>query len=74
MINKRYYEKLGGFAYVLDELKKKIGGRKTDALVNDAVKLCNELCEKYKELPKKERMHTKRKFLLSGTDSHVLPE
>ena len=60
MINKRYYEKLGGFAYVLDELKKKIGSRQTDALVNDAVKLCNELCEKYKDLPKKERMHTER--------------
>lgn len=34
--------------------------RKTDTLINDAVTLCNELCIKYKELPKKEKIHTER--------------
>ena len=28
-INKRYYEKLDGFSYVLDELRKKIGTQQT---------------------------------------------
>ena len=60
MVNKRYYEKLGGFSYVLDELRKKIGGQQTDVLVKDAVNLYNELCDKYKGLPKKERIHTER--------------
>ena len=60
MIDKRYYEKLGGFSYLLSELKKKLGKERTDALVDDAVNLCNELCGKYKELPKKERLHTER--------------
>ena len=50
MIGKRYYEKLGGFSYLLGELRKKLGEEQTDALVNDAVKLCNELCEKYNGL------------------------
>ena len=58
MVDKKYYEKLGGFSYVLGELRKKIGGQQTDALIQDAVNLCNELCEKYKGLPKKERIHT----------------
>ena len=40
MIDKRYYEKLGGFAYLLDELRKKLGREQTDVLVNDAVTLC----------------------------------
>ena len=60
MVNKRYYEKLGGFSYVLDELRKKIGEQQTDALIKDAVNLCNELCDKYKGLPKKESIHTER--------------
>ena len=45
MINKKYYKKLGGFSYLLNELKKN-GKEKTDTLVNDAVTLCNELCIK----------------------------
>ncbi len=60
MINKKYYKKLGGFSYLLGELKKKLGKEQTDALVNDAVVFCNELCDKYKELPKKEKIHTER--------------
>ena len=60
MINKRYYEKLGGFAYLLSELRRKLGRQQTDVLLNDAVSLCNELCDKYKDLPKKERIHTER--------------
>lgn len=60
MINKRYYEKLDGFSYVLGELGTKIGTQQTDILMEDAVNLCNELCEKYKELPKKEKIHTEQ--------------
>lgn len=60
MINKRYYEKLGGFSYVLGELRKKIGTQQTDVLINDAVTLCNELCVKYKDLSEKEKIHTER--------------
>lgn len=60
MVDKRYYEKLGGFSYLLDELRKKLGREQTEALVNDAVNLCNELCVKYNELPKKEKIHTER--------------
>lgn len=60
MVDKRYYEKLGGFSYLLGELRKKLGKEQTDALVNDAVKLCNELCDKYKGLPKKEKLHTEQ--------------
>ena len=60
MVNRRYYEKLGGFAEVQDELKTQIGSRQTDILLDDAVSLCNALCEKYKELPKKEKLHTER--------------
>lgn len=60
MVDKRYYEKLGGFSYVLDELSRKIGRQQTDVLVEDAVTLCNELCSQYKGLPKKERVHTEQ--------------
>ena len=60
MVDKRYYEKLGGFSYLLSELERKLGREQTDVLVNDAVDLCNELCDKYKELPKKEKLHTDR--------------
>ncbi len=60
MVDKRYYEKLGGFSYLLGELRKKLGEEQTDVLVNDAVKLCNELCDQYKNLPKKEKIHTEQ--------------
>lgn len=60
MVDKRYYEKLGGFSYLLGELRKKLGKEQTDVLVNDAVKLCNELCDEYKGLPKKETLHTEQ--------------
>ena len=60
MVDKRYYEKLGGFSYLLGELRKKLGKEQTDALVNDAVKLCNELCDQYKDLPAKEKIHTEQ--------------
>ena len=59
-MNKRYYEKLDGFSYVLDELRKKIGTQQTDVLMTNAINLCNGLCEKYKGLPKKERIHTEQ--------------
>ena len=64
MVNKRYYEKLGGFSYLLGELRKGLGKEQTDVLVNDAVKLCNELCDKYKGLPKKEKLHTEQMIFL----------
>lgn len=60
MVNKKYYEKLGGFSYLLSELRKKLGNEQTDFIVNDAVDLCNELCDRYKELHKKEKIHTER--------------
>ena len=60
MVDKRYYEKLDGFSQVLGELRKKIGTQQTDVMMTDAVTLCNELCEKYKVLPKKERIHTEQ--------------
>ena len=53
-VDKRYYEKLGGFTYLLGELRKKLGKEQTDALVGDAVNLCNELCDQYKGLSKNE--------------------
>lgn len=60
MVDKRYYEKLGGCSYLLGELRKKLGKEQTDVLVDDTVKLCNELCNKYKNLPKKEKLHTEQ--------------
>ena len=60
MVDKRYYEKLGGFSYLLGELRKKLGEEQTDILINAAVKLCNELCDQYKNLPKKEKLHTEQ--------------
>lgn len=60
MIDKKYYKKLGGFSYLLKDVSKKLGKEQTDSLVNDAVILCNELCDKYKELPKKEKVHTEQ--------------
>ena len=60
MVDKKYYEKLGGFSYLFRELRKKIGRQQTDVLINDAVNLCNELCDRYKNLPQKEKIHTER--------------
>lgn len=60
MVDKKYYEKLGGFSYVLDNLRKNIGTQQTDILISDAVNLCNELCDKYKDLSKKEKLHTEQ--------------
>lgn len=60
MISKKYYQKPGGFSYTLNELRSRLGNEKTDAIVNDSVNLCNELCDKYKDLPKKEKIHTER--------------
>ena len=60
MVDERYYEKLGGFAYLLGELRKKLGSQQTDALVHDAVKLCNAFCSQYKDLSKKEKFHTEQ--------------
>ena len=60
MIDKRYYEKLGGFSYLLGELRKKLGQEQTDILVKDAVNGCNAFCAEYKNLPKKEKLHTEQ--------------
>ena len=60
MVNKSYYEKLGGFSYLLGELKKQLGQQQTDALVDNAVTLCNEWCGQYNGLPKKEKLHTEQ--------------
>ena len=60
MISKKYYQKPGGFSYTLNELRSRLGNEKTDAIANDSVNLCNELCDKYKDLPKKEKIHTER--------------
>ena len=60
MVDKRYYEKLGGFSSLLSELRNRIGEQQTDNLLDDAVSLCNELCDKYKYLSKKEKVHTER--------------
>ena len=59
-MNKRYYEKLDGFSYVLGELRKELGTQQAEALMTHAVNLCNGLCEEYKGLPKKERIHTEQ--------------
>ena len=37
-----------------------LGEDQTGAIVNDAVNLCNELCDKYKRLSDKEKIHTER--------------
>ena len=60
MINKRYYEKLGGFAYLLGELRKKLSKEQTDVLIQDAAELCNKLYAQYQDLSKKEKLHTER--------------
>ncbi len=60
MINKKYYEKPGGFSCLLNKLRSKLGDEQTDVLLNDAVNLCNELCDKYKDLSEKEKVHTEK--------------
>ncbi len=60
MVNRRYYKKLGGFAYLFGKLNKKIGKQQTDILIDDAVTLCNKLCDDYKNLSKKEKIHTEK--------------
>lgn len=42
MIDKKYYKRLGGFSYLLDEIRKKIGKEQTGTLLDNAVTLCNE--------------------------------
>ncbi len=37
MVNRRYYKKLGGFAYLFGELNKKIGKQQTDILIDDRI-------------------------------------
>lgn len=59
MVNKKYYERPGGFSYLLNELREKTGRERIDVIVNDAVDLCNELCDKYSGLTEKE-IHTER--------------
>lgn len=58
MVDKRYYEKLDGFASVFAALRQQLGPQQTDALVQDAVALCNEFCGQYSGLSKKEKLHT----------------
>ena len=60
MVNKKYYERPGGFSYLLNERREKNGRERTDVIVNDAVDLCNELCDKYSGLTEKEKIHTER--------------
>lgn len=59
MVNKKYYERPGGFSYLLNELREKNGRERTDVIVNDAVDLCNELCDKYSG-PTEKEIHTER--------------
>ena len=33
MVNQRYYEKLGGFSYLLNELRKKLGKEQTEMIL-----------------------------------------
>ncbi len=49
MIDKKYYKKLGGFSYLLDEIRKRIGEEQTEFLLDNAVTLCNEFCKQYKD-------------------------
>ena len=53
MIDKRYYEKLGGFAYLLGELRKKLGREQTDVLVNDAVHSATNCAANIRAFPKR---------------------
>lgn len=39
MVNKKYYERHGGFSYLLNDLREKNGRERTDVIVNDSVDL-----------------------------------
>ncbi len=60
MVNRKYYEKFGGFSDILEELRTRIGSQQTDILIDDAVKLCNKWCNKYRDLSGKEKIHTEK--------------
>ena len=60
MITKKYYEKNDGYKYVLDALREQFGVETTASIVNESVSMCNELCNEYANLPKKERVHTEQ--------------
>ncbi len=45
MIDKKYYKRLGGFSYLLDEIRKKISEEQKEILLDNAVTLCNEFCK-----------------------------
>ena len=37
MIDKRYYEKLGGFTYLLGELRKKLGREQENSIIKSII-------------------------------------
>ncbi len=50
-----------------EKLGEKLGEEQVDAIVSDAVDLCNGLCEEYKGLSEKKKVHTERMiFLFTG--------
>lgn len=50
-----------------EKLGEKLGEEQVDAIISDAVDLCNGLCEEYKGLSEKEKVHTERMiFLFTG--------
>lgn len=52
MVDKRYYEKLGGFSYLLGELRKKLGEAQTDVLVYDAENFAANCAPNIRAFPK----------------------
>lgn len=62
---------LGGFVYLLDELRQQIGNEQMDVLLNDTVNLCNGLCDNYKDLSKK--IHTEQ-MIFPRTDGYLMLE
>lgn len=53
-----------------EKLGEKLGEEQVDAIISDAVDLCNGLCEEYKGLSEKEKVHTERMiFLFTGIKS-----
>ena len=50
-----------------EKLGEKLGEEQVEAIISDAVDLCNGLCEEYKGLSEKEKVHTERMiFLFTG--------
>lgn len=50
-----------------EKLGEKLGEEQADAIISDAADLCNGLCEEYKGLSEKEKVHTERMiFLFTG--------